>query len=118
MSEFERVWPWLAASLARYGNTHSKEHMRTLLESGEAQLHPLPHAALVTCMMTHPTGLKDGTIWLGGGDLQEIKKLVPHTEVWLKREGCHRSMIRGRKGWARTFPDYKEDGMILMKELT
>ena len=68
-------------------------------------------------MVAHPTGLKDGTIWLGGGDLQEIRQLVPHTETWLQKEGCHRVLIRGRKGWARVFPEYQEEGIILMKEL-
>jgi hypothetical protein len=30
-------------------------------------------------MITHPTGIKEGTVWPGGGDLQEIKRLLPMT---------------------------------------
>jgi hypothetical protein len=103
--------------MARYIMTHSKEHLWNMIEKGQAQLHPLPHAVLVTTMTIHPTGIKEGTVWLGGGDLQEIKKLLPMTEVWLKQEGCTFVTIRGRRGWARVFRDYREDGIILLKEL-
>ena len=53
-SEFERCWPWLAAALERAGNTHGKEDVWQLIESGNAQLFPLPHGAFVTVQRSYP----------------------------------------------------------------
>lgn|SRR5262245_4007610 len=117
-AEFERCWPWLAAAIERFGRTHSKEQLLELIENHAAQLHPYPHSAVVTYIQNHPSGLRDGMIWLGGGNLDELCKALPLLEQWLASEGCNRVCINGRRGWARKFPAYTELGVALVKDLT
>ena len=117
-SEFERCWPWLAAALAHSGNTHGKEDLWQLIESGNAQLFPLPHGAFVTVQRNYPSGLRECHFWLVGGDLGELRKVEPLTLQWAKSLGCQRATMRGRKGWARVLPDWTDAGIFLVKELS
>ena len=115
--QFEKAWPYLAAALFHAGNTHSKEDLRTLIETKAAILHPLPHGAMVTYGSKHPTGLHDFCYWLAGGDLQEIVKGVAMLNIWAKSENFDRACINGRKGCAKVLPDFKIGSTILYKEL-
>jgi hypothetical protein len=117
VSEFERCWPWLAAAMEQGGHTHSKEHIRGLIEAGDAQLHPLPHGAIVTCVLNHPTGLKELNYWLAGGELNELLKAEGLITEWAKSIGCDRVSISGRHGWRKIFPGYRATSTILVKEL-
>jgi hypothetical protein len=118
MSEFERCWPWLAAALERGGNTHSKEHVRGLIEAGDAQLHPLRNGAIVTCILNHPTGIKELNYWLAGGELEELIRAETLISQLAKSMGCARVSISGRPGWKRKFPGYRDTATILVRELT
>lgn len=116
--EFERCWPWIAGGIQRYGNTHSKEHIWDMLETNAAQLHPLPHAALLTNITRHPTGLVDGNVWIGGGELGEFaRKVEPLMIEFFKGEGCNRLTTTGRRGWAKIFPSLREVGAIYVRQL-
>lgn len=115
--EFNRCWPWLAAAVERYGPTHRREHVWAEIESGRAQLWPSPHAAMVTVVKEHPTGFSEVLGWLAGGDLSEIKPLIPTIEKWAKQAGCHRAVIMGRKGWSRAFDGYEPSLAVMVKEI-
>lgn len=116
-SEFERTWPWLAAALDRAGNTHNKEDLWHAIESGNAQLFPLPHGAFVTEQRSYPR-LRECHFWLAAGDLKELLSVEPLTMQWAKSLGCQRATMRGRKGWARALPaGWEETGTIMVKEL-
>lgn len=121
MSDFERCWPWLAGAIESYAHTHEKEHVQDLIAQGKAQFHPLSRGAMVTTIVTHPTGLKECHFWLAGGELAEMTKIEPLMTKWMKEEGCSLASLRGRPGWKRVFtPDrgYREVGAILVKDLT
>ena len=117
-TEFDRVWPWLAAALAHSGNTHSKEDLWQLIESGDAQLFPLPHGAFVTTQRNYPNGLRECHFWLIGGNLGELLKVEPLTLQWAKSLGCQRATARGRKGWARVLQGWEDAGTFYVKELS
>ena len=117
-SEFERVWPWLAAAVQRYGETHTKEQVWGLIKDNQAQLHPLPNGAYVTNIVEYPTGLKEMHYWLAGGELGEILSIEDLTTAWAKSEGCSRMTIRGRHGWTRKLPHWRDVGSILIKDIS
>lgn len=118
-SEFERTWPWACAAVERYGHTHDKEDVWKLIESNDAQLHPLPNGVIITSIQKNPTGLKEGHFWLAGGDLTEILKVEPLMTEWMRSIDCERATIRGRRGWTPVLRPYgyHEVGTILVKEL-
>lgn len=116
-AEYERVWPWLAAAVQRYGDTHSKEDIWGAITRGTAQLHPLPNSAIVTSIESYPTGRKEMRCWLAGGDLTEIKAYEPALCKWAREEGCHVMGIVGRRGWVKSLDGYRETAVILTKEL-
>ena len=115
--QFERCWPWLCAAVERYGHTHEKEHIWDAIERGAASLCPLPHAAILTSIESHPTGLKECYAWLAGGDLREIVAVEPHLANLHKQAGCHRVALRARPGWQRALNGYRMYGSILIKDL-
>jgi hypothetical protein len=99
------------------GNTHTKEQIRALIESGDAQLHPLPHGAIVTCLLNHPSGVRELNYWLAGGELGELLAGERLTTKWAESMDCDRVSISGRLGWKKYFPDYRAASLILVKEL-
>lgn len=116
--EYERVWPWLAAAMLRYDETHSKEDIWKSIENGTAHLWPLKRSAMLTTIDEYPTGLKQIRGWLAGGDLQEIVEYIPTIEAWAKDVcGCTEAVIVGRKGWLKAFTNYREAGTIMKKVL-
>jgi hypothetical protein len=116
--EFERCWPWLAASIYRYGNTHSKADVWSRIATG-AHFWPLPHGAIVGVRQAHPSGMRQLNFWLAGGDLQEIAEMEPSLCAWASNRGCHRVVIPcGRRGWLKALDGYEESGIRLVKELT
>jgi hypothetical protein len=114
---FEHAWPYLAAAILRYGKTHSKADVWEQIMTGKAQLHPLPKSAILTSIEKYPTGLKELRFWLAGGDLSELVQYEPVASGWGREMGCDRSSIIGRKGWIKALPEYRETGMLLVKDL-
>lgn len=115
---FDRVWPMLKRAVDRWGPTHRKWHVWTLVESGNAQLWTTNRAAILTTVDVLPTGLKELSWWLAGGDLKEGLPLVPGIEQWARGQGCTRTIIRGgREGWAAVLTDYRRAAITLVKDL-
>lgn len=114
--QFQKLWPHLETALISYGETHSKDEVWSLIESGKAQFWPLPNAALVTQIDKHNTGLTELRVWLAGGDVHEIASQEPIIEQWAKDEGCQRAVIFGRRGWQRTLHGFRDAGAILIKD--
>jgi len=101
-AEWARCGPWLAAALAHAGDTHTLDDVRALVERGEAQFWPGRAAALVTELVDYPR-LKACRIWLGGGELEELKMMRSSVAAWAQAQGCARIEVMGRPGWARVF---------------
>lgn len=117
MNEFERCWPFLERALKRGLPTHSKEDVWAEIADGTAQLWPLPNAAIVTRIVTYPTGLKIGVGWLAGGDLKEIQQAEPEIAQWLKGQGCSHFVLQARTGWERALNGYRRKSVNLIKDL-
>lgn len=102
--------------MVRFGETHTKEQIWEQIQSGHAQLWPTPKAAVLTRIDVHPSGLKEFLIWLGGGDLNEIKDWEPIMVEWAKQQGCSRMIMWARKGWRKIF-QADELGVVLSRDL-
>lgn len=86
--------------------------------SGDAQLWTGKKSAIVTYISDFPKG-KTLCVFLGGGELEEIKyELLPTIEEWARLEGCTQAEIVGRHGWERVLKDYKNSKKVnLVKDL-
>ncbi len=110
MDEFERCWPWLDASLASFGRTHTKEQVFARIASGHAQMWTSEGGVIVGQVVTHPIGWSSFNIWLQGGELEHLKPMHPPIEAWARTHGCHRMTAWGRDGWLRVLDGWENCG--------
>lgn len=76
--------------------------------------------AAVTELQVHRNGYKILT-FLGFGGTQArdwVHDFVNVVEAFSIDEGCHAIEMKGRKGWGRLFPDYKQTTWTYTKELS
>jgi hypothetical protein len=118
-THFERTWPFLEAALDRWPiKTHTKEHIWQAIESGAAQFWPTANSAIVTEIITHPTGVRVLHGWLAGGSLKEIiKSTVPILDHYAKEAGCDYQTVTGRRGWLRALSSFREAGTTFIRDL-
>lgn len=117
-AELERVWPLLEAAILAYAPTHRIEHVRAKLDTGHSQLWTTPDAALVSEIRIWPTGLREASGWLAGGDLDELLSMQPAFEAWARSKDCKRiGILLGREGWGRKLDGYRSAGIQMMKDL-
>ena len=126
-ADFDRCWPLLddalmpAALVLPDGTmlpSHRKEHIWWRIAHGQAYFWPGAESALLTELVTNPTGLKSNHIWLAGGNLEEIVAIVePHIENFGRQHACHQHTGNGRRGWLRKFHGYEEIGVRKRKTL-
>ena len=114
-SEFERAWVFLAPSVARSGE-HTKSSVLAALGRGTRKLWLTDECAVITEIVDHPSGLRTGNMWLGGGKLEAILGLFPRMEAWMVAHGATESRINGRRGWLRT-TGYREFRTVIKKDL-
>ena len=117
MSDFDRCWPYLEPAIELYGHTHTKKDIRQLIDTGKAYFFPGKGCAFLCNILTAPTGLKSFNVWLAGGDINEIKNMVPKLEAFAKGMGCHRAIICGRRGWLRYLDGFHDCGSRMSKDL-
>ena len=125
--EYHRCWPYLEAALAPAALTlpdgallpsHTKGDIWTRILKRQAFFWAGNNCALITELITNPTGLKSHHIWLAGGDLDEIVAMVePHVENFGRQHACHQQTGNGRRGWLRKFHGYEEIGVRKRKTL-
>jgi len=116
--DFERCWPWLDASQASFGRTHTKEQIYERIRDGRALLWTGDDAVILTEFITHPIGLRSCNVWLQGGDLDELKTMHPPVERWARGDGCDRMIAWGRDGWVRVLDGWHSCGTRRAKWLT
>jgi hypothetical protein len=110
MDDFERCWPWLDASLASFGRTHTKQQVWDRIAAGRAQLWPAEHAVILTELIHHPIGLRSCNVWLQGGELGALKAMHPQLEQVARARGCDRMIAWGRDGWLRALDGWESCG--------
>ena len=119
---FDRVmvaWPeaskLLNQSIEMSGGRLSQITVLDALLNREMQLWLAPKGAMVTQIITYPTGLKAMALLLVGGTMNKWLHLLPQVEAWAKTEGCEISELpRGRKGWVKMLKDY--NSMVFMEK--
>lgn len=104
-SEFDRCWPLLEPAVGTPA-THSKEDVWATIEDRRAVFWPMTNAAIVGNILTAPTGLRSGNLWLAGGDWSEIAQFIRPLEAYAQNRGCHRAIFRGRPGFERVMKSY------------
>lgn len=84
---------------------------------GRAQLWRGSASAMVTMLVRGARPFVE--IWLGGGDLAELKAMAPMVASWAKQQGAHEARINGRKGWEKTLKamGFERDGQDLRMPL-
>lgn len=59
-------------------------------------------------------------VWGAAGTAEDVEHLAPiytTLETWAREIGCTVVEVRGRKGWSRVLPGFKETGVLLEKVL-
>lgn len=87
------------------------------LNAGAAQLWEGVRSAFVTQVSPEPRTMH---CWLAGGDLAELRSLVPGIEAHARAIGCLFASVDGRKGWERVLRPYgyEREGAELRKALS
>ena len=114
-SEWDRCAPWIAAAAKHSQGVYEVEDVRKAVEDGEAVFWPGESAAVVTQFVENPRG-RFLLFWMAGGDLAELRRMHDAICEWGAAQGCVRSLIIGRQGWARAL-DYEPVWTTMMKEL-
>lgn len=99
--------------------THTLADVEAMLARGEAQLWEGEKSAAVTEVIEQPRQ-KDFSLWLCGGDMEEICEIMlPKAAKWAKENGCTRMLTSGRPGWDRVMKRYGFEpiGHICAREL-
>jgi hypothetical protein len=100
-AEFNRVWPYIKPAIEKSKGRFSRETVKHDLDCGNYQLWPLPHSAVVTEIITYPTGLKVLSFAFIGGKYQEIRDSLPAICEWARGLDCTQSEGITNPAWRR-----------------
>ena len=105
----------LQAALNHCGNTHTVDDVLQMVDDGKASLHVGERCAVVTQVMSFPTGRRLH-YWLAGGDLMELQEIEKRCSAEARQRGCVAASIIGRRGWAKKL-GYEEMATISVRKL-
>lgn len=87
------------------------------IKHGEFQFWSSENSCVVTTIDVFPR-IKQLTVIIGAGDLQEIDETIrPVIESWAREINCDTMLIMGRPGWQRALEGYKRTAVVLEKRL-
>lgn len=127
--ELGRVWPMAKNHLDRACVRTPKSEIEQVFQSianEECQLwmlwdtkHRSSTGAIVTEILSYPTGYRAVRIVLGGGVMDGWPEQIATIEAFARDEGCHGVEIVGRRGWARVMAEqgYEETERVIAKRL-
>ena len=92
----------IEAALEYAGGTHTYEHVREAIIRGELQYWERGDSVLVTELEHYPLK-KVCHLFLAGGSLEGLRKMLPGLERWAIAQGCKALTLTGRLGWQRSF---------------
>lgn len=101
-AEFLRLAPQLERALPYTGGTHTLEDVWDAIALGEMQMWPGERSIIITEVQQYPR-LRAVHLFLGAGEMDGIKQLLPEIEAWARTIGARRITLAGRKGWERSF---------------
>lgn len=86
---------------------YTVEAVETELAANNAMLWLGERSCVVTTLTDFPSvGERVIEVWLAGGDLEEIKDMIPQIEAWAVQAGCTQAEVNGRLGWVRTLAPF------------
>jgi len=87
------------------------------IQEGEYQFWSAANSCVVTTIDVFPR-MKQLTVIIGAGDLQEIDDVIrPIVEEWARSIQCDAMIIMGRPGWQKALEGYKRTAVVLEKRL-
>lgn len=93
-----RCRQWIEDARAAADPLNTLEEIAARIASGQAQLWAGERSAAVTQIVDYPKGRALG-LWLAGGDLRELRSMLPDIEAWARRQGCIAQYLTGRPAW-------------------
>lgn len=94
MDEWNKARDWLLPAL----EDDTEDEVINDLLLNRAQLWRGERSAMVTRLIQPNARLH---VWLGGGSLRELLRMIPGMVAWGRQQGCAWATIHGRKGWGR-----------------
>jgi hypothetical protein len=98
-AQWERCKQWIAEGIE--GSLLSLADIERLLEEGTAILWPGKQCAIVTEFVDYSNGERAAQVLSAGGELEEIRSMVPGMEAFARLSGCAQIVVEGRKGWEK-----------------
>lgn len=119
LTELLRLKKHVEAALEYAGGTHELCDIAAGLDCGQFQMFTGPDSIVVTEFIEYPRK-KALHIFLAGGHLDELERLLKPVEGFARRAGCSRVSLCGREGWGRSFMSkagYKPNSRVMYKDL-
>ena len=116
LDEFQKCLPFIQSALDKCGNTHLPSDVFEMCKKKLAKLHAGEKSAIVTQILTMPSG-RQLHFWLAGGDLDELVKMEKELVFEARKDGIKKVSVIGRAGWLKKLPNYKDAGRILVKDI-
>lgn len=107
-SDFEAEWQrcsaWLQDALDSAGNSHNLDDVKNGVLAGSYEFWPAPRAAIVTELLIYPNW-SALHCWLVGGELGQVRDMIPSLMLFAKSFGCTKITGTGRLGWVRALQE-------------
>jgi hypothetical protein len=97
--EWKRCRHWIEDAIALI-STHTIEDIEIGLVQCKYVFWPASKSAAITEIQVFPRA-KHMHIFLAGGDLDELRSMVPMWQSWARFNGCGKVTLCGRRGWER-----------------
>ena len=115
--ELNRCRPWIEASLAHADGTHTFDDIAGGVLCGRYIFWPRERCFAVLELVQYPRGA-ELNVFLAGGDLKQMQASQEQLFEIAKNHGAKAVTMTGRRGWARALPGWKEQHVVLRKDLT
>lgn len=107
---------FLLPAIEYTNGTHTEDDVIVMILSGRLKLWEGRRSAMLTEFSTFPR-MKTLNVFIGGGDLDELREMEQQLIPFAKENGCTRITGCGRLGWTKTLPGYSPGGYFMYKDL-
>lgn len=114
--DWAKAEPYIAEALRSLKEGYEPQDVLAMLIDNRVHLIIGERSAAVVEQVTTPR-MKYLHIWLAGGDLREMQEAEPRISDELRQAGFKRISIVGRPGWKRMLSGYRQNAILLSKEL-
>jgi len=119
MMKIEQFRDHIEAALKFADDSHSFEDIKKAVEKGELQFWPGFSSVIITEIVQVPR-YRALNLFLAGGNIPELRAMLPELEKFAGQVGADRIILNGRKGWLRSFlvhEGYAEKTVTLEKKI-